>query len=262
MKKLLSFLVIFLNLFILNAQEKTVKVTLDCFFNHELRKDAKGKPERFHYLWEETDEQGFSMFGKLFTDLGASLSSLEVAPTSQNLEGTDIYIIVDPDNLKDNPKPNYIESSNIAAIKDWVYQGGVLLLMGNDSSNCDLAHLNHLSNSFGIIFLKRNRNMVVGSDLKTGSVLFHEKNEVFKTTRKAYLKEISVLEVKSPAFALVSMGNDVIMAISGYGKGTVFAVGDPWLYNEYVNGKNIPAEYENLQAGRELAKWLIEKTRQ
>jgi unsaturated rhamnogalacturonyl hydrolase len=244
-----------------NAQIKPAKVTIDCFFNHESRNNAEGKPERFHYLWEETDQQGFSIFGKIFTDLGAKLSSLEVAPTAQNLNGTDIYIIVDPDNLKDNPKPNYIESSSIAAIKEWVSQGGVLVLMGNDSSNCDLNHLNHLASNFGITFSSRNRNMVKGHDFETGSVLMPDKNYVFKTTKKAYLKEISVLEVKSPATALISMGKDVIMAVARYGRGTVFAVGDPWLYNEYTNGKNIPAEYENLQAGKELAKWLIEQTK-
>jgi unsaturated rhamnogalacturonyl hydrolase len=240
-----------------NAQIKPVNVTLDCFFNHELRNEAAGKPERFHYLWEETDQQGFSIFGKIFTDAGAKLSSLEVAPTAQNLEGTDIYIVVDPDNLKDNPKPNYIESSSIAVIKEWVSHGGVLVLMGNDSSNCDLNHLNHLSNNFGITFSSRNRNMVKGHDFETGSVFMPDKNYVFKTTKKAYLKEISILEVKPPATALISMGKDVIMAVAKYGRGTVFAVGDPWLYNEYTNGKNIPAEYKNLQAGKELVKWLM-----
>jgi unsaturated rhamnogalacturonyl hydrolase len=237
------------------------KVTLDCFFNHELRNNAEGKPERFHYLWEETDEQGFSIFGKIFTDLGAKLNSLEAAPTSKNLEGTDIYIIVDPDNLKDNPNPKYIASSDIAVIKEWVNQGGVLLLMGNDSTNCDLNHLNQLSGNFGITFSHRNRNMVKGHDFETGSVLMPAKNYVFKTTKKAYLKEISILEVKPPASALITMEKDVIMAVSRYGRGTVFAVGDPWLYNEYTNGKNIPAEYENLQAGKELAKWLIAQTK-
>jgi unsaturated rhamnogalacturonyl hydrolase len=262
MKNSLSFLVVFLNLLMANAQDKPVKVTLDCFFNHESRLDAKGKPERFHYLWDETDQQGFSMIGKVFTDLGATLSSLEVAPTAQNLKGTGIYIIVDPDNLKDNPRPNSIESTSISNIKEWVHQGGVLVLMGNDSSNCDLVHLNHLANHFGITFSSRNRNMVKENDFKVGAVLFPENNKIFKKTRKAYLKEISILEVASPATALVSMDKDVIMAVSKYGRGTVFAVGDPWLYNEYVNGKNIPAEYENLQAGKELAKWLIEQTKQ
>lgn len=239
-----------------NSQQSK-KVTLDCFFNHEHRVNAEGKPERFHYLWEETDAQGFSIFGKIFTDLGAKLNSLEAAPTGQNLEGTDIYIIVDPDNLKDNPHPNNIGSSDITVIKDWVNQGGVLVLMGNDSVNCDLDHLNNLAKNFGILFSNISRNMVKDDDFDVGSVIFPAGNEVFKKTKKAYLKEISILEVKSPASPIITKDGEVIMAVSRYGKGTVFAVGDPWLYNEYTDGRKIPASFENFLAGNELVKWLI-----
>ncbi|MBO0931232.1 hypothetical protein [Fibrella aquatilis] len=41
------------------------------------------------------------------------------------------------------------------------------------------------------------------------------------------------------------------------GKGRVFALGAPWLYNEYVDGRRIPAQYENVKAGGELARWLL-----
>jgi unsaturated rhamnogalacturonyl hydrolase len=132
--------------------------------------------------------------------------------------------------------------------------------MGNDSINCDLIHLNNLTNNFGINFSNRSRNIVKENDFEIGSVLITE-NEVFKKTKKAYLKEISILDVKPPAKILISMGNDAIIAISKYGKGTIFAVGDPWMYNEYVNGRNIPPEFENLLAGKELVKWLIDQTR-
>jgi unsaturated rhamnogalacturonyl hydrolase len=47
------------------------------------------------------------------------------------------------------------------------------------------------------------------------------------------------------------------MAVSKLGKGTVFAVGDPWLYNEYTDGRKLPAEYQNYQAAKDLAHWLI-----
>jgi unsaturated rhamnogalacturonyl hydrolase len=47
------------------------------------------------------------------------------------------------------------------------------------------------------------------------------------------------------------------MATARYGKGTVFAVGDPWLYNEYLDGRKIPAEYQNFSAANELVKWLL-----
>jgi unsaturated rhamnogalacturonyl hydrolase len=39
-------------------------------------------------------------------------------------------------------------------------------------------------------------------------------------------------------------------------KGTVFAVGDPWLYNEYSDGRKLPKEYQNLDAAKDLVGWL------
>jgi len=29
----------------------------------------------------------------------------------------------------------------------------------------------------------------------------------------------------------------------------VFAVTDPWLYNEYTDGRKLPADYDNFAAG-------------
>jgi unsaturated rhamnogalacturonyl hydrolase len=82
-------------------------------------------------------------------------------------------------------------------------------------------------------------------------------NEIFKQTKKIYLKEISVLETKAPAKALVTDSGDIILAVAKYGKGVVFAVGDPWLYNEYTDGRKLPIDYENGKAAYELAKWLL-----
>jgi unsaturated rhamnogalacturonyl hydrolase len=53
----------------------------------------------------------------------------------------------------------------------------------------------------------------------------------------------------------------VIIAVAKFGKGTVFAVGDPWLYNEYTDGRKLPADYENSQAAKDLVKWLLGKVR-
>ena len=49
----------------------------------------------------------------------------------------------------------------------------------------------------------------------------------------------------------------IIMSVAKYGKGKVFAVGDPWFYNEYVDGRKLPAEYENYKAAEDLVKWLL-----
>jgi unsaturated rhamnogalacturonyl hydrolase len=48
------------------------------------------------------------------------------------------------------------------------------------------------------------------------------------------------------------------MASASIGKGMVFAVGDPWLYNEYIDTRRLPADYENAQAGKNLFQWLLE----
>jgi unsaturated rhamnogalacturonyl hydrolase len=140
-----------------------------------------------------------------------------------------------------------------------VQKGGVLVLMANDSANCDLVHFNKLANAFGINFSFRGRNFVQGSQYETGAVPIPAGNEVFKQTKKVYLKEISIIETKAPAKPLVKVDNDIIMATARLGKGAVFAVGDPWLYNEYTDGRKIPAEYENAKAAYELAKWVLQQ---
>ncbi len=61
--------------------------------------------------------------------------------------------------------------------------------------------------------------------------------------------------VLKPA-ALKAKNGTVIAATVVYGKGKVFAVGDPWLYNEYVNGR-LPAAYQNDKAAADLARWLL-----
>jgi unsaturated rhamnogalacturonyl hydrolase len=51
-----------------------------------------------------------------------------------------------------------------------------------------------------------------------------------------------------------------VIASAKYGKGTVIAVGDPWLYNEYVNGR-LPAGYENDKAVSDIARWLLKQAK-
>ena len=51
------------------------------------------------------------------------------------------------------------------------------------------------------------------------------------------------------------------MATAKVGKGTVFAVGDPWLYNEYVDGRRLPDQYENFKAATDLVNWLISQSK-
>ena len=94
---------------------------------------------------------------------------------------------------------------------------------------------------FGIQFNKDSRNKVPGNDFSKGKLTVVPPHSIFKTARNLYLKEISTLQLKPPAQAVFTEGGDNLMAVAKFGKGTVFAVGDPWLYNEYTDGRKLPA---------------------
>ena len=243
--------------FPLLATGKGKTVLLDRWFNSEKRKDATGKEVYWHYVWEERSHPGFYTLGNIFENHGARLASLDAAPTAAGLRGASVYIIVDPDHVRDNPQPHYVNPADVKAITDWVKAGGTLLLMANDSNNCELKQFNTLAGAFGIQFTDKSLNMVKNDNFVQGEVLPGDNNSVFSTTKKMYLKEISALKVKAPAKSLISKEGDIIFATAIMGKGKVIVVGDPWLYNEYVDGRKLPAEYENYKAAVDLVKWLL-----
>jgi unsaturated rhamnogalacturonyl hydrolase len=236
------------------AKGKTV--LLDRWFNSEKRKDITGAEQYWHYVWEERSHPGFYTFGKIFEKYGAKLASLDKAPTAAGLKGASVYIIVDPDHKKDNPQPNFVNDKDVKAISDWVKAGGTLFLMANDSSNCDLTYFNKLAGAFGISYEYKNLNMVKNDTYVQGEV-WPEGSSVFKSKYRMFLKELSPVSVKNPAKADVKKGDDIIIATARLGKGKVIAVGDPWLYNEYVDGRKLPAIYENYKAAEDLAQWLL-----
>jgi unsaturated rhamnogalacturonyl hydrolase len=213
-------------------------VVLDRFFNSEKRKDGVGVNAYWHYVWEERSHPGFYTFGNIFERHGAKLASLDIAPTISNLKKASVYIIVDADHKKDNPNPNYMSVSNANTISQWVKAGGTLLLLANDSANCDLSNFNLLANKFGITFTNKSLNMVQQDKYEQGEVKPDDSNTVFKTSTKMYLKEISALQIKNPAIVNVTKDNDVIIATAKYGKGKVLALGDPWLTTNMLMVEN------------------------
>ncbi|NID11227.1 glycoside hydrolase family 88 protein [Fibrivirga algicola] len=245
------------------AQENSVgkgkTVAVDNYFNHEFRKTETGGQEPFHYLWDDRMHSGFYWWGTEFRNLGAKTSTIAGPPTAASLKGVDVYIIVDPDTPKETAKPNYVSPADSKAIADWVKAGGTLVLMANDTSNCEHTYFGQLAAQFGIQFLPTNVNMVQGTKWEQGLVTIPAGTSVFPETRSVYIKELSPIAVSGPAKPLVTQSGHVIMATAKVGKGTVFAVGDPWLYNEYVDGRRIPGQYENYKAAKELANWLLGK---
>ncbi len=232
-------------------------VTLDYYFNSETKKDVTGRILPFHYKWEEMPNSGFSLWGHVFRNMGLKTEALPEAPTASNLKHTDIYIIVDPDTKEENENPHYVEQPHIKAITDWVRAGGVLVLMGNDFGNAEFDHFNGLAKQFGIQFNKDSVNRVPGNDFAMGLIVAPDQHPIFKTAKRLYLKEISTISFAPPAKPVLEDKGHVIMAVAKFGKGTVFALGDPWLYNEYVDGRKLPPEFDNYKAAQDLTKWLI-----
>ncbi len=242
--------------FLLAAQVKAQTVLLDYYFNHEIKKTASGET-RFHYLWDDKANTGFSTWGNIFKSLGATLDTLAQAPTAGNLAAAAVYIIVDPDNNKEAEHPHYIEAAAIDPIVSWVKKGGVLVLMANDSANVELPHFNDLAARFGLHFNNDLQNHVTDDQHFKNGIPVIVNTSLFKTAKQPFIKDAcSITQGKEAQTALQSPGGATIATVVKVGKGTVFAVGDPWLYNEYVNGR-LPDGFDNDKAAADLAGWLL-----
>jgi unsaturated rhamnogalacturonyl hydrolase len=250
-----------------NTLGKGKTVLLDYYFNNEYRKGFDGQNERYHYTLNDRRDSGFQLWGKTFSDFGATIKPLEATPSVENLKNANVYIIVDPDTKKETANPNFIQLNHVTTIKNWVKNGGTLILMANDTSNCEITHFNTLSKAFGVEFSNKCRNFVKNDTYPQGEFFLSGNHPIFKDVKRIFIKEISVLNLSGNAHAEViaeengSNANvnsgDCIMATVKYGKGKVFVVGDPWIYNEYIGGRKLPNEYENFKAAKYLAEWAL-----
>jgi unsaturated rhamnogalacturonyl hydrolase len=230
---------------------------LDDYYNAEKKKDIKGVEYAYHYKWPEMYNNGFSFLGNVITSNGLHTKTLSEAPTVSNLKDASIYMIVDADNITDNPTPNYMNNKDAQEIYNWVKAGGVLVLFHNDKPNADFTAFNKLSDLFGIHFNEDTYNRVVGKDYEGGKIDVPAENQILKNVQTIYQKEVCSITVKAPATSMLAKGDLVVFATAKIGKGTVFATGDPWLYNEYTDGRMLPAMYQNAEAANDLVKWLI-----
>ena len=239
-----------------NESRKPV-VTLDSYFNNEHRVGKSRTNESYHYKWEETDDAGFSIFGEILKQNNAIINTLYQPPTTNNLLKSNVYIIVDPDTPAENSNVQYIMAQDIAVIKNWVNGGGTLLLLGNDKNNTDLARLNNLSDVFGIHF---NNDLIlhVSNDghFADGAIKTNA-TAPFKSEAEIFIKDACSITISPPARAILCKGKMVIIAKAKFGKGNAIAVGDPWVYNEYMNGR-LPAEFDNKAAAADFVNWLLQ----
>ena len=243
-----------------NRLQKPV-VLLDVYFNNEWKQTSSGDKYRFHYTWDDTTNSGFFVLGELFKRSGAEIQQLESAPNKKNLKKAAIYIIVDPDTEKETMHPNFMTDAYANTIASWVKAGGLLVLMANDLNNAELKNFNTLSSRFGIRFNEDNFNQVINNRYEQGSISISTGHQIFKTSRNLFIKELSTLQVNEPAVSVLTKEGKNVIAVSKYGKGTVFAIGDPWLYNEYIDNRRLPSEFENYKAAVDLIDWLYLQTK-
>ncbi|MBL7817764.1 MAG: glycoside hydrolase family 88 protein [Saprospiraceae bacterium] len=235
-------------------------VALDYYFNNEYRKGFDGQPERFHYTLDDRMHPGYHVLGNIFNQFGAKMKPIQDAPSVSNLKGASVYIIVDPDTKKETENPHFMDDASVKIIKNWVKKGGTLILLANDTSNCEIPHFNKLATEFGITFTDKCINFVKNDNYPDGTFMLSGNHPIFGDAKKIYVKELSVLNIQKPAESVFTApSGDVIFAVAKYGKGRVFALGDPWIYNEYLDGRKLPADFDNFKAARGLARWSLTK---
>jgi unsaturated rhamnogalacturonyl hydrolase len=239
------------------ARGETVMV--DAWFNSQQRQNAAGQYEYFHYKWSDYSDSGFSIFGHMFASHGAALDSLYAAPTAARLKHAQVYVIVSPDNPAKNPKPHFVQPQDAEQVAEWVKQGGVLVLMENDPANADITHLNLIADRFGIHFDDVLTHHIIGEQFAPGYIPVKGGDAVFHDSHMLYMKDTCSISLKTPAQILLEDKDGIVMATTKYGKGTVFAVVDPWLYNEYTDHRKILPQEDNYAAGKEFVNWLLKQ---
>lgn len=253
----LLFLSLILSAFCIQNASSQPVVGLDNWYNHETNAKT-GKP--FHYLWTDTAFSGYSRWGEIFTSRGAKITTLG-KPDDAVLSKVNIYIIVDPDTITETPSPNYLNPEDIGSIKKWVEAGGVIAVLANDGPNCEFTHLNMLMSRFGMTFNHVTLHRVTGTDFEMGASVNLPDHPLFKGVKKIYIKEVSDINLSGTAKAILTEKGKVLIAENKFGKGYVFAIGDPWIYNEYIDHDRLPQSFENRKAAENLTDLLLSYTK-
>jgi unsaturated rhamnogalacturonyl hydrolase len=234
-------------------------ILLDAWYNSQTRRNAAEQTGLFHYKWNDYSNSGFSLLGHIFRASGLETKTLLTAPSLDTLKGARIYIIVSPDIPAKNPNPHYMDRQAAEQIASWVKQGGTLLLMENDPANADIQHMDILADRFGLHFNDVLTHHVIGDQHDMGRIDTAGNAAPFTQPHHLFMKDTCSLALSAGAVPLLRWQGDTLMAMAHYGKGTVVAVADPWLYNEYADGRNLPPSYDNFAAGQEFVHWLIEQ---
>lgn len=185
-----------------------------------------------HYYWEGTYQGGYSGLSHILKSLGAEPRTVKSALSAETLRGLNALIIVDPDTPAETASPNTIQDGEIQALVKWVSDGGTLLLFGNDPGNAEFTRLNALATRFGIEFIEKKHVDASGNAKLT---LRTPAGGWFTPGLKFYGVDLAPLKLSATnAETLLAENGTPMMASVSVGKGRVVALGDPWVYNEYL----------------------------
>lgn len=229
------------------AAERPV-VGLDRYYNHATR-DAK--PCR--YAWEDTSDGGYSELARLIQGLGAETVSVDQPASKQSLAGLDVYLVVAPNAPEKVEQPRAIAPEAVDAIAQWVRDGGVLVLLGNSKGYADSTLMNRIAERFGIRFNDDTR-FGAGCDPAKCQMREFPDHPFFVGVKKLHMRSVCTLSVRPPAEVVYRFQDDDLMAVGVHGKGTVFALGDPWGYNEYIDA------FDNRVGLANVFRWLLAKS--
>jgi hypothetical protein len=204
-------------------------VAMDCYHN------TASPP---HYTWQKVNLGGYSIFAQLLLTLGADTSTIAAPLDSATLSPASVLIIVNPGTT------HLIAAAEIDAVDKWVQQGGKLMCFANNTGNVEFVHYNQLVNRFGITF--NDTTQPGGSNF--GPV---PQNAVFSACTTFYIVDMCNLSLASPATSIFTFQGGVLMATAVKGKGAVFAMGDPWVYDEHIAAK------DNTKGITEVMNWLL-----
>jgi len=235
------------------------KVVVDAWFNSQMHADPTGQQIYFHYKWDDQSNNGYSLLGHIFGNFGAELGTLYGSPTAANLRDAKVFIIASPDIPMKNPHPHYVQPEDGVELAAWVKSGGVLVLLANDPANTDLNGFNRIAEHFGIHFNSVLDKHVIGDRYELGKIAVAGGGAIFHDAHTLFMKDVCTIAVTGPAKSAHSEDGKIWMATAKYGKGTVFATVDPWIYNEYTDGRKLPALYDNYSGGVELARWILKQ---
>lgn len=217
-------------------------VLLDGYHNNE-----RAMPD--HYQWEGTTDGSFSKLANGFRQHDVEVRTLRNRIDAASLQGVNLLIIVDPDTPEETPDPKYIGDSEIDVLAKWVNDGGRLVLLGNDKGHAEFTHFNRLAGRFGITFLEETYPKTSGKAILVAT----GKHPIFEGGLQAYLVEVAPLKLVAPAEPVLTHEGTDVMALAHVGRGMVFALGDPWLYDEYI-GRN-----DNVAIATKLFTMLLEE---